>query len=159
MLRVNRNTLINDDKIECICEYGSKPLVKLARDNEKENRLRKIKGGYGYNSLIVMDDGYLYICQNHPEVYFKRMDMDAYIMISAKRHAVKKSMVREIVTKTNAGQRRDISKAKKEGRFFNLSGNKKTFYYIFTINEHFYGTNTLWDMRQLTKGVISDEKI
>ena len=121
MLRVNRNTLINDDKIECICEYGSKPLVKLARDNEKENRLRKIKGGYGYNCLIVM--------------------------------------VREIVTKTNAGQRRDISKAKKEGRFFNLSGNKKTFYYIFTINEHVYGTNTLWDMRQLTKGEISDEKI
>lgn len=147
MLKVNKNTFINEDKIECICEYGSKPLVQHAMENEKEGKLRKIKGRYGYNSLIVMDDGYLFICQNHPEVYFKRMDMSNYVMLSAKKQVIKKSMVREIVTKTNAGQRRDIAKAKKEGRYYNLSGNKKTFYYIFTVNKHIYGANTLSAIR------------
>ena len=85
-----------------------------------------------------MDDGYSFICQNHPEVYFKRRDMSNYVMLSAKKTSNKKSMVREIVTKTNAGQRRNIAKAKKEGRYYNLSGNKKTFYYIFTVNKHIY---------------------
>jgi len=43
-------------------------------------------------------------------------------------------------------------KAKAEGRFFDLSGNKKTFYYIFTVNDHIYGLNSLWDMKSISKG-------
>lgn len=37
-----------------------------------------------------MDDGYSFICQNHPEVYFKRMDMSNYVMLSAKKTSNKK---------------------------------------------------------------------
>jgi hypothetical protein len=153
MLRINKNTLINDEKIECICEYGSKALIKLVKEGEKNGNIRKLKGRYGYNSFIILDDGYMILCSNNPAVYFKRQNMDRYIVISPKRHAIKQSMVREITSKPNAGQHRDIMKAKGDGRFINLSGSKKTYYYIFTINNHIYGTNTLWDMSELSKGV------
>lgn len=152
MLRINKNVIINDDKIEGICEYGSKALVKIVKESEKEGKLRKIKGSYGYNSLIIMEDGYLFLCPNNPAVYYKRQEMEKYISVSPKKYAIKQSMVREITTKPNAGQHREIVKAKSEGRFFNLAGNKKTYYYIFTINNHIYGATTLWNFSDLSKG-------
>lgn len=152
MLRINKNTLINDSKIECICEYGFKPLIRYVKENDKSGKVRKIKGSYGYNSLIIMEDGYVFLCPNKPSVYLKRQDPELYITLSPKRHVLKKAMIREITTKPNAGQHRDIMKAKAEGKFFDLSGNKKTFYYIFTVNDHIYGLNSLWDMKIISKG-------
>lgn len=150
MLKINVNTMVNDEKIECICCYGSKSLIKLVKEGGKNEKIRKIKGSYGYNSLIVMEDGYLVLCPNNPAVYLKRLDMDSYVAVSPKKHVIKKSAIREITSKPNISQHRDIMKAKSEGRFFNLAGNKKTYYYIFTVNNHVYGSNTLWDMSNLT---------
>ena len=114
MLRINKNTLINDSKIECICEYGFKPLIRYVKENDKSGKVRKIKGSYGYNSLIIMEDGYVFLCPNKPSVYLKRQDPELYIILSPKRHVLKKAMIREITTKPNAGQHRDIMKAKAE---------------------------------------------
>ena len=99
-----------------------------------------------------MEDGYLFLCPNNPAVYYKRQEMENYISVSPKKYAIKQSMVREITTKPNAGQHREIVKAKSEGRFFNLAGSKKKYYYIFTINNHIYGAATLWDFSDLAKG-------
>lgn len=149
MLKLNARTIINDNKIESISEYSSKSQIRMIRDSENK---RKIKGSYGYKSLIVMNDGYLFLCPNTPQVYFNRLNMEEYVIISPKRYAIRKDMIREIASKTNVSQKNDIRKSKEENRFYDLSSNKKTAYYIFTINNHIYATSGIWDIKQLAKG-------
>lgn len=143
MLKVRKNEYINEGQIECICSYTSEPVYRLVRIGRKNESIRELRGKFGYKSLIIMNDGYLFLCPNNPDVYFSKLDLSEYLVIDSKRILIKKDRIREISTKPNVGQHKEIVKAKAESRYINLSGNKKIRYYIFTTSGRIYGVNLI----------------
>ena len=146
MLKIQKNQLINDDLIECISVYNSDPLSTIAKKAKKNQTLREIRGRFGYNSILLLKDGYVFLCPNYPEVYFSKLDMDQYVLIDPKRYAIKKDIIREITAKPNKGQHEEIVAAKKEERYINLARNKEVRYYIFTTTNRIYGINIIRNM-------------
>ena len=53
MLKVRKDQLINEDKIESICLYGSEPLVRIVQIARANNVIHSFIGNHGYKSLIV----------------------------------------------------------------------------------------------------------
>lgn len=90
MLKVRKDQLINEDKIESICLYGSEPLVRIVQIARANNVIHSFIGNHGYKSLIVMDDGFLFLCPNYPEIYFSRLDLTDYLIVDAKKYAIRK---------------------------------------------------------------------
>lgn len=139
MLKVKKDQLINDEKIESICLYGSEPLIRIVQIARSNNTIHSFIGSRGYKSLIVMDDGFLFLCPNYPDTYFSRLNLSDYLIVDAKKYAIRKSCIREISSNPSRSQHLDIVRAKNEKRFYNLSGHKKTKYYIFTVGGRIYG--------------------
>ena len=150
MLKVRKDQLINEDKIESICLYGSEPLVRIVQIARANNVIHSFIGNHGYKSLIAMDDGFLFLCPNYPEIYFSRLDLTDYLIVDAKKYAIRKSCIREISSNPSKSQHQDIIKAKNEKRFYNLSGHKKTKYYIFTVSGRIYGVPYIRKLSQET---------
>ena len=141
MLKINKNVMINEDKIECICFYGNKPLRQIVNESRITGNIRQIKGRYGYKSIIFMSDGYLFLCPYTPEIYLSRLEDNDYFVLDSKKCIIKRSCVREIVTKPNYKQHLEIVKSKKEKDYVNLAGRNKTRYFIFTVSGRIYGLN------------------
>ena len=137
MLKVRKDQLINEDKIESICLYGSEPLVRIVQIARANNVI---------HSFI----GFLFLCPNYPEIYFSRLDLTDYLIVDAKKYAIRKSCIREISSNPSKSQHQDIIKAKNEKRFYNLSGHKKTKYYIFTVSGRIYGVPYIRKLSQET---------
>ncbi len=140
MIKISKNDYINETLVEAVCTYHkSKPLVRLASESLSHNTGRMIRGRYGCKSLFVMNDGYVFLCPYTPETYMTKLDASEYLQIERKKYYIKTCMIREICTKLSIGQRRDVIKAKKNGSYINLSGNKKVKNYIFTTSGRIYG--------------------
>ena len=160
MLKVRKDQLINEDKIESICLYGSEPLVRIVQIARANNVIHSFIGNHGYKSLIVMDDGFLFLCPNYPEIYFSRLDLTDYLIVDAKKYAIRKSCIREISSNPSKSQHQDIIKAKNEKRFYNLSGHKKTKYYFYNfliyMNPYFYNKRRMCQRSELVWELYSD---
>lgn len=143
MLTIKKDELINEDMVESICMYNSEPLTKLAGAARKNGNIREFRGRYGYKSMVIMEDGYLFLCPNNPAIYFARAREEDYLFLDPKRYAVRKKLVREVTTRPNKGQHQDIVKAKKEGRYINLARGKKTKCYVFMVTGRIYGAASI----------------
>ena len=143
MLKINKNVMINEDNIECICFYGNKPLRKIVHDSKVAGNIRQIRGRYGFKSIIFMKDGYIFLCPNNPETYLSRLEENDYYVLDPKKCIVKKDCVREIVIKPNTGQHLEIIRSKKEKCYVNIAGKNKIKYYIFTVSGRIYGLNVV----------------
>ena len=146
MLRINTRVLIDDKKIECIISYDSEPLYKIARESRKKKNIREIRGRYGFKSMIVLEDGYVFLCPLNPDTYQngKGISSDDYFIIDPKRYYIRRNCIREIVEgKLNKQQKREVKESKDNGTYINLAKNKKVKYYIFTYSGHIYGVNII----------------
>lgn len=139
MLRINKDCFINEDDIEMICEYTGKPLLEFARTAKKEGRLREVRGKNGLKTAFFLKEGYIFLAPFTVDTYMKRCDESAYFQAGG--IYLKKSAVREISTKLNAGHQRELRKAKEEKRFLNLTKNKKTSHYFFMWSGRIYSVH------------------
>ncbi|MCD8012047.1 MAG: DUF370 domain-containing protein [Lachnospiraceae bacterium] len=140
MLRVNAGTKLNDEKIECITIYAdSLPLRRMVSDARKNNKCRNLNGNRKIKTMIIYNDGSIFLCSLNPDTYLARLDAADYYLVDPIRTMIRKNEIREIVSKTNASHRRDIAKAKADGMYVNLTCNRKTRDYIFTESGRIYG--------------------
>lgn len=152
MLKISKNEFINEDMIECISIYESKPLQDQAKKARDENRIRELKGRYGIKSFVMMEDGYLFLCPNFPDIYLKRMSAEQYLIIDPIRYYLKKNMIREITSKPNSKQRTEIAGKKKDGQYINLAKNRPVRYYVFMKSGRIYGIALMKDLPTGKKG-------
>lgn len=152
MLKINKYEMINEDKIECFCLYNTKPVKAIVRKARQDGRCREVRNRYGFKSVAVMDDGYLIICPNYPEVYAERVDKERYIIVDPKRLIVSRNFVREVTRRPNTQQRREIIEKRETGEYVNLAGEGKTNYYIFTTTGRIYGVRFFKNIENETEG-------
>lgn len=143
MLKINKDEYLNEDMIECVAEYGSKPIVRHAMRAKAEGREREFRNSYGLNTVIVLSDGTVCLCPNKFETYMGRLDADRFVVADPKRFAVAKAFVKEATTSPNLGQRRDVAKAKEEGRYLNFARGKSVKWTFFTVTGRIYGTHAM----------------
>lgn len=141
MLKINKNEMINEDMIEAVTFYGSSPLKRFAGSAQDPETVRRLKGRYGLKSMVVMQDGFVFLCPFNANIYLARLPADDYILLDPKKGALRASMVREVTTKLTAEQRREIIKKKQERLYIDLTCGKKTKYYFFMASGRVYGTN------------------
>lgn len=143
MLKIGKYEIINDGLIESFCIYEGKPLSKLVKNASEKNSLRRITGRYGFKTFIMMRDGYIYLCPFLPDTYLKKIDSNDYLIIDSKRYFIKKEFVREITSKPNAKQSKEIKQAKLDKMYVNLTKHRVTRYHIFTTTGRIYGVHAL----------------
>lgn len=138
MLKITKSEVVNDDMIECVCEYGNAPLRAIAGRARKEGKFREFRSRYGIKTLAMMDDGFVVLAPFRANTYVERLDQDKFLVADPNRYAFRKSAIREIASKLNAQQRRDVKDAKANGTFVNLVGNKPAKYYVFAVSGRIY---------------------
>lgn len=143
LFKVTKHQMINASQIELLCSYDTDSLKKQTSIADKENRLLRILGRYGYRSFLMLADGYVYLCPYMTETYSEKINKNDYLIIDPKRIYIKKSIIRIITSKPNAGQHKEISETKKNHQFINLTKGKKTRYYIFTTTGRIYGIHLI----------------
>lgn len=149
MLKIGKNELINEDMIESFSIYGNKPSMDLAKDADINGKMRKIRGRYGIKTLIMMNDGYIFLCPFLPDTHMKKLNKDDYMVIDPKRYYIRKSLIREITTKPNTGQHEEILRAKQEMRYVNFAKRQTVKYYIFTVTNRIYGVHSIAEKEEL----------
>lgn len=142
MLKINKNEFINEESIECICEYNSKPLTEIAVKARREGKASEFRGRNGLKSFIMMDDGYLFLCPLRPGTYIERTTKEEYLVVSLRCY-LKKKLIREISIKLSARQRRDLKDKKEKKEYINLAKDKSVTHYIFMKSGHIYGTHLI----------------
>ena len=143
MLKISKGEYINEDDIECVSEYVSKPVIKFAKDAKEKGMEREFRNTYGLNTIIIMQDGKVFLCPNKFELYKGRMNEQEFIITDPKRCMIRRKYVVEITSKPNHGQNRDIQKAKEEGMYLNLASNKPTRWRFFMKSGRIYGVHTM----------------
>lgn len=143
MVKVSPHTWIDEPSIESVSAYGSRPLNVIAEAARKEDKLRDLFGSYGFKSVIIMDNDFVYRCPNNPDIYISRMNEEDWYIVETKRAYIRKTGVREVTDKLNASQKRDLSAAKKAGKYVNLAKNQKVRFYVFMKNGRVYGTRVI----------------
>ena len=143
MLKITKSEFINHDKIECMAVYESVPVKKIAKKAKEIDRFRGFTGKTGYKTIIFMNDGFVYLCPCLPATYASRMNIEEFITADPNRYFLKKDQIREISTKLNNHQRKNIQQAKERGMFINLSKNKSAEYYVFMISGRIYALHNI----------------
>lgn len=143
MLQIGSYEQINEDYIEGICMYDTAPLKQFASDMDKSENLRKIKGRFGYKTLIVMEKGLHFLAPYLPKTYFEKLNPDDYLAVDPNRYMLNKKDILEISSRLTASQRRDLQKAKENGRYLCLSKGKQTNIYIFMTSGRIYGMHSI----------------
>lgn len=139
MLKLNKYENLNEDMIECISMYHSKPLREAASSAGKEGRCWRVNMGREIKTIIILGDGSIYLCPLNPDTYLSRVDGTNYIVADPKRIILRRNMVVNITTHPTRAQHKAIMDKRTEGKFYDLTRGKKTNYYVFTINGHIYG--------------------
>lgn len=145
MFKLTKNVSVNEKSVECICVYNSKPLRRVAEHSRSENALISLKGRSGFKSMIVMDNGSIYLCPYSSSVYYDRAGIDCYA--TSTKHFLALEKVHDIVSKPGASYRRLIKNAKLNGTYVNLSRDKRVNYYIFMYSGRIYGVNNMQNLQ------------
>lgn len=131
MIKLNKFSYIEECDVEIFCDYfSSKPLQLLVKEKKESNMIRELKGRYGYKTLVIQDDGYVYLAPYEPTTYIKRCQLDEFYIFGPGCY-IRKNAIREITTKLNSFHRRDIKTAKTGKMFVNLTKGRSATHYIF----------------------------
>lgn len=138
MMKINKDELLNEKLIECICFYDSKPLNRLVRTARNEDRCREFRGKFGIKSMMILTDGGIFLCPYLPSTYYERGSKELYLQVHTDIY-LRNDEIREIVSKLNTQQHREVGMAKKNESYINLCGRKKVSYYVFMNSGRIYG--------------------
>ena len=142
MLKIIKNEMINEKMIESILEYKTSPLKALVKFAENNKILRRFRGKHGSKSLIVLEDGTMFLCPFYPETYISKLPEGEYLESDSKRFFIRSSMIKEISFSPILSQRNDIKEAKSKKMYYNLSRRKKIKCYLFMKSGRIYGINS-----------------
>lgn len=144
MIKITKDQIINEDMIESICEYNSEALRRQAKIARENNCLREFQSGKGYKTIIIFEDNVKMLAPLYPDRYMNRIaDKDSFLIADPKRYMLRKDYIREICTKPNEQQKRDIKNAKDANNYINLTKGKKVQYYIFMKTGKIYGLHLI----------------
>ena len=138
MLKINKSEFIKESDIECVCDYGSKPLQQIAKRSREMGKFREMMGRNGLKSMIILEDGYLFLCPYKPDTYIGKCREEDFLAVSTRCY-IRKAMIREICTKLNTGQQRELKEKKGNGEYVNLTYGKSTSHYLFMKAGRIYG--------------------
>lgn len=142
MLKIDIGRFIEESDVECICEYVSKPVKALAHEQDKKGMADFLRGKRrGFRSLIITEEGYVYVCHLLPQTYFKRCKAQEGFHEISKNYYIRKSSVRQVISGLTRKNRRELEEAKTKGLYVNLARNKNVTHYIFTKNGRIYGVH------------------
>lgn len=139
MLKIDKNQMLNDEYIECICMYETKPIENFVKRAKEEKRCSLFRGPYGFKSLIILRNNECVVCPFSTDVYLKKLDESRYYVSRGKKYIISKKGVKIISKRLSESQQNVLAEAKKNGLYINLSSNKKVKYYFFMDNGHIYG--------------------
>lgn len=146
MIKLNKFSYIEESDVEIFCDYSSsKPLQFLVKDKKESNMIRELKGRYGYKTLIIQDDGYVYLAPYEPITYTKRCKPDEFCMMSPSCY-IRINAIREITTKLNSFHHRDIKTARASKMFINLTKGKSATHYVFMKTGRIYALHIRGDL-------------
>ena len=149
MLKITKDEYVNEDRIECIAIYGSRPLKATARKAREGGHFRGFIRKTGFKTIILLDDGCVFLCPYMPNTYLQRGDRGKYILADKLRYILNRSKIREVSASLTTAQRKSLKEAKEGGMFVNLAGNRKATHYVFMVSGRIYG---LHGFKELEKG-------
>lgn len=145
MLKITKYEYLNEEISECICVYESKPLKRFAKQAKTKCLYREFRGRNGIKSIIILNDGGVFLCPYLPNTYYERTEKNDYIQVNQEIY-LRKDMIREVTLKPNQQQKEEIRNAKQSGHYVNLCKKRAVGYYVYMRSGRIYGVTNIKDL-------------
>jgi regulator of extracellular matrix RemA (YlzA/DUF370 family) len=74
LVKIGNGHSVVVSRIISVVKYGSRPTKRLKAEFEKRNAAIDVSAGDGVKTLVLVDDGYLFLSSVSPETMTKRIE-------------------------------------------------------------------------------------